>query len=279
MQDIEIKGPFSYSGNKYKIYKSHLSNLMYKFDRVHEPFLGSGVCIYNSNNGGIGIDKDENVIALHNSLFDDNLIDKIKETYKNYFPKGRDKDCYMNLRKDFNKSYLKNKTGQENAHMLHLLVQLSFNSLLRFSKNGFNVPFGMKEVDITRIENHQKVLKSKNIEFKCGSYREIDLSKIDATKDVIYLDPPYIASKYQYGGWNKKDELELLDFLDMINLKGYKFILSNTFIHRKVVNEDLVEWSKKYKVKSINMSYNSWAAAVASVKSENDTQEVIITNF
>lgn len=48
LNNMEIKGPFSYSGNKYRIYKSHLSEVMYKFENIHEPFLGSGACIYNS---------------------------------------------------------------------------------------------------------------------------------------------------------------------------------------------------------------------------------------
>lgn len=77
MDENIIKGLFSYSGNKYKIYKSHLIDIIKKFDKVHEIFLGSGVCLYNSNRGGIGIDIDSNIISLHNSLFDENLIPKI----------------------------------------------------------------------------------------------------------------------------------------------------------------------------------------------------------
>ena len=73
-KEIEIKGPFSYSGNKYKIWKKYLRDYFSKFNRIHEPFLGSGTCLYNSSNGGIGIDIDSNVIKLHNSLKINNLI-------------------------------------------------------------------------------------------------------------------------------------------------------------------------------------------------------------
>jgi DNA adenine methylase Dam len=279
LNNIEIKGPFSYSGNKYRIYKAYLSEVMSKFENTHELFLGSGACIYNSKIGGIGIDIDANVIALHNSLHDDKLLSKIKDTYNLYFPNGRDKDAYMNLRKDFNKLFVKNGTNSTNVHMLHLLIQLSFNSLLRFSKNGYNVPFGMKEIDINRIESHQKVIKSRNIKFINGSYSSINLDEVDKEKDLIYLDPPYIASKFQYGGWNKEDEISLLNYIDTLNEDGYKFILSNTFKHRNVINQDLINWSSKYNVKYINMSYNSWSAAVKSVKNEKETNEVIISNF
>ena len=279
MSNIEVKGPFSYSGNKYRIYKSHLCEVMSEFENIHELFLGSGACIYNAQKGGIGIDIDSNVIALHNSLFDEDLISKIKNTYNIYFPNGRDKDSYMNLRKDFNESYVKNGTNSDNVHMLHLLIQLSFNSLLRFSKNGYNVPFGMKEIDIDRITQHQNVIKLKKFKFLCGDYNNFDLNSVDKEKDLIYLDPPYIASKFQYAGWNKEHELELLKYIDNLNNLGYKFILSNTFKHRNVINQDLINWSSKYNIKHIDMSYNSWSAAVKSVKNEKNTDEVIISNF
>jgi site-specific DNA-adenine methylase len=183
------------------------------------------------------------------------------------------------LRKDFNESYKLGGTNETNVHKLHLLIQLSFNSLLRFSGNGYNVPFGKKEVDIKRIENHQKIAISKNLKFKRGNYFDLDLESVDKNNDLIYLDPPYIASKFQYGGWNKEDEIKLLNYLDNLNDWGYKFILSNTFKHRTEINLDLIEWSKKYNFKSVKMTYNSWSAAVNSVKYENNTDEVIIFNF
>ncbi len=275
----DIKGPFSYSGNKFRIYKSTLSDFMSAFKRVHEPFLGSGVCLYNSEQGGIGIDIDKNVIALHNSLFDQNLISNIKTTYDLYFMCGRNSDSYYKLRNDFNKSYKLIGTDNTNVHMLHILVQLSFNSLLRFSKNGYNVPFGKKEVDFDRIETHQKIAISKNLKFINGVYSDLNLDEVDKNQDLIYFDPPYIASKFQYGGWNLENELELLKYLDKLDENGYKFLLSNTFKHRDVENNDLIEWSKKYRTKNIKMSYNSWSAAVSSVKYENNTDEVIIFNF
>ena len=277
--NIEIKGPFSYSGNKYRIWKSTLSKIMSNYEHIHEPFLGSGACIYNSNKGGIGLDIDNNVVMLHLSLYDTDLLNRIKNAYNQYFPNGRNSTQYSKLRSDFNKDFVINKTTINNVHLLHLLIQLSFNSLLRFSKNGYNVPFGKKEVDFNRIQNHQSVVISKNLEFINGKYSDLDLNKVNKSTDLIYFDPPYIASKYLYGGWNEKDEKELLSYIDMLNDDGYKFLLSNTFGHRGVVNEYLIEWSKKYNNKPIKMSYNAWAAAVESVAYESDTSEVIISNI
>lgn len=278
---LEIKGPFSYSGNKFRIWKKYLKKIFDGYQKIHEPFLGSGTCLYNSNKGGIGIDLDKNIIELHKSLYDDNLITKITDCYNNYFPNGRNKEDYLKLRKDFNSSWVKSGTNSNNIHQLHLLIQLSFNSLLRFSKNGFNVPFGMKEVDIERIKNHQDVVNNDYKEFKFiyGSYDDLDLSLVDKDNDLIYFDPPYIASKFQYGGWEKDDEIKLLSYLDNLNEMGYSFVLSNTFSHRGVMNEELIEWSKKYNIDYISMTYNSWSAAVKSVENDKTTQEVIISNL
>lgn len=278
MIDIKIKGPFSYSGNKYRIWNKHLKETFDKFSKIHEPFLGSGTCLYNSNNGGIGIDIDNNVTELHKSMGDDTLLDNIKSVYSEYFPNGRNKESYLRLRSEFNKSWVKDGTNSNNVHILHLLVQLSFNSLLRFSKNGYNVPFGMKEIDLDRIKNHQKIYKEKHIDIIYGNYYDLDLEMVDKERDLIYFDPPYIASKYQYGGWNSENEIELLRYIDKLSQMGYKFVLSNTTLHRGVTNKPLIEWGDKYNVKSLNMSYNSWAV-VKGVKNEKDTLEVIISNF
>jgi site-specific DNA-adenine methylase len=276
-----IKGPFSYSGNKYRIWNKYLKNTMKLYEKVHEPFVGSGVCMYNSNYGGNSIDIDLNVVALHNALKDPNLIHKVEECYNSYFKDSTDlKESFLKLRKDFNKLYnIKGCADSSNIHMLYVLIQLSFNSLLRFGPNGYNVPYGGKSFDLDRVKLHVNLVSNKDINVKHGTYRDLDLSLIDKSKDLIYFDPPYVASKFQYGGWNKENEIDLLDYIDELNKLGYSFILSNTFSHRGVYNEELIEWSKKYNSRLIEMSYNAWASRVSSVEREDNTVEVIITNI
>jgi len=220
----EIRGPFSYSGNKYRIWNKHLKDIFSNFNKIHEPFLGSGVCLYNSLNGGIGIDTDENVVALHNALSNVNLVKCMENTYAKYFETGRTKENYLKLRSTFNTDWKLNGINADNVHMLHLLIQLSFNSLLRFSKNGFNVPIGMKEVDFDRIRRHQQIFNTNNISIKQGNYSDLDLNKVDKDNDLIYVDPPYIASKFKYGGWEKEDEIKLLEYIDTRHNQGYKCV-------------------------------------------------------
>jgi len=274
-----IKGPFSYSGNKTRIYNAYLKPVLRKFNRVHEPFVGSGVCLYNSLNGGMATDLDPAVVALHNALADETLPDKMLSCYNEYFATGHTSENYLALRSVFNKDWKVNGFTSENIHQLYVLSQIAFNSLIRFSGSGFNVPFGEKPLDVERIRLHCKLFKEKDIQVILSHYNTIDLSSVDKLNDIIYLDPPYIASKFQYGGWTKDDELELLDFIRRLGVQGYKFILSNTFSHKGQVNNDLIEWSKNYNAYVIDMSYNAWAARVSSVEREDETIEVLITNL
>jgi len=254
---------------------------MDSYNRIHEPFVGSGVCMYNSKGGGNSIDIDLNVVALHNALKDPNLITKVLDCYNLYFKNSNDlKESFLKLRNDFNNLYsISGHTDSSNVHMLYVLIQLSFNSLLRFGPNGYNVPYGAKEFDLDRIKLHVDLVSKKDINVKHGTYRDLDLSLINRESDLIYFDPPYVASKFQYGGWNKEDEIDLLKFIDELDNLGYSFILSNTFSHRGVDNKELIDWSNRYNSKLIKMSYNAWAARVSSVEREDNTIEVIVTNI
>ena len=126
---------------------------MHKYQCVHEPFIGSGVCIYNSNGGGQGRDINPHVVVLHNVLKDPGLMDRVLSTYAEYFPEGCNaKDSYNKLRDDLNVLYMQHGLNNENAHMLYILIQMSFNSLFRFSSKGFNAAYGEKPFDPGRIE-------------------------------------------------------------------------------------------------------------------------------
>lgn len=273
------KGPFSYSGNKTRIYNAYLKPIMRKYNRIHEPFVGSGVCMYNANNGGMSTDVDPAVVAMHNALLDSELPNRMQACYNKFFATGHTKESYNTLREAFNTDWMLNGITPKNVHQLYVLAQISFNSLIRFSKNGFNVPFGEKPLDIERIKLHVAIYKTKDIQVTLSGYNTIDLNKVDKDRDIIYLDPPYIASKFQYGGWNKKDEKELLDFITKLDQLGYNFILSNTFSHKGEINTALIDWAKDYNAYLIDMSYNAWSARVTSVEREDQTVEVLITNL
>ena len=91
----------------------------------------------------------------------------------------------------------------------------------------------------------------------------------------------YANLGFQFDGIDKFEnygkDLELLKYLDKANEKGIKFALSNVIEHNGIVNNVLLEWSKKYKVFEIDSDYSN-----CSYHKKNKTlrtREVLIVNY
>ena len=65
--------------------------------------------------------------------------------------------------------------------------------------------------------------------------------------------------------------------LDNLNLRGIRFALSNVFAHKGQLNEQLIEWSKKYRVTHINNIYSNCNYHLKDRRAV--TVEVLITNY
>jgi site-specific DNA-adenine methylase len=75
--------------------------------------------------------------------------------------------------------------------------------------------------------------------------------------DFVYCDPPYLSTcgayndgKRGFNGWDIYQQKELLNFLDRLNSRGVKFMLSNFTEHDSNNNNDLLNWavSNNYKI-------------------------------
>ena len=98
---------------------------------------------------------------------------------------------------------------------------------------------------------------------------------------MVYCDPPYLITTATYnenGGWTENDERDLLELLDNLNDRGVRFALSNVFESKGKSNDILKEWAKKYTVHYIDANYGS-CNYQKKKKNENDTIEVLITNY
>ena len=79
---------------------------------------------------------------------------------------------------------------------------------------------------------------------------------------------------------NKPQEaLELLNQMevDKANEKGIKFALSNVIEHNGIINNGLLEWSKKYKVYEIDSDYSN--CSYHKKDKTLRTREVLIVNY
>jgi len=122
----------------------------------------------------------------------------------------------------------------ENPNSLDFLFlqRSNFNGMIRFSKNGYNVPFGRKPERfrpalITKIVNQvqwvSELIDTHDWTFKVSSW-ETALSDVKSD-DFVYLDPPYIGRNTKYfTSWTESDADTLAEFF--ANRSSIKFGLS-----------------------------------------------------
>lgn len=95
-------------------------------------------------------------------------------------------------------------------------------------------------------------------------------------KLFFYCVPPYLNSVATYnenGGWTQEKEKELLDFLDILTEKKYKWALSNNL---KYENPFLFDWIKKYNIHYLNANYNN---CNYHKKDKSKDKEILVTNY
>ncbi len=301
----KVKSPLNYTGGKYKILNQIIPIFPQNLDLFVDLFSGGANVGINVNAKRIVcVDKQKEIIRVMNLFkkYEDGyiidtlekLIDKYElsnsllngyEIYNCTSDKGLgsyNKNKYMQLRNDYNK--IKNDSIEKDFLFL-LLVIYGFNNQIRFNSNGeFNMPVGKRDFNNSlrkNLKNFIVKLKTKNIEFVNSDFREIAIEIADNT--LVYCDPPYFlgtASYNENGGWTEKDEIDLLNYLSLLDSKGIKFALSNVIEHKGSKHNVLENWVKEhnYKIHFIDCDYNN-----SNYHKQNGnitkTKEVLITNY
>ena len=166
------------------------------------------------------------------------LIARLNEMQMAFLPlddNGR-KYYYYNIRDKFNTMELNDNTSIEKAAYFIFLNKTCFNGLYRVNRKGlFNVPMGSyKNPTICDTENLRNIHTAlQNVTIVCGDYM-LSKSFID-NKTFVYLDPPYrpISETSTFTSYNSdifddNEQIRLAKFIDEINEKGAKIVLSNS---------------------------------------------------
>lgn len=296
-----IRSPFFYVGDKYKLMPQLLKLFPGKINNYYEPFVGGGSSFLNvkannyilndinknliglhiyfksfSNNNNILLKKfflEINKYGLSCSYLNKNVPNKLKEEYKKTYFAKYNKNSYINMRNDYN-------SDKSKLELLYLLIVYGFNHMIRFNAEGnFNLPVG--NVDFNKnvfnsINNYLNFTSKVNIKFSALDYKEF-LNTINFLEnDFIYFDPPYLISNSEYNKlWCEDEEIKLYNLVDKLNENNIKFGLSNIIRHKGKENKHLKKWMNKYYVFEINSNYIS--RFDNSVK--NESREVYITNY
>jgi len=212
-----------------------------------EPFVGGGAVLFDilSKNDLEEVyisDINAELINTYRIIRDDidALIEMLYAMQNDFIPLDTDnrKAYYMEKRERFNDLKV---NGNENiniekATLMIFLNKTCFNGLFRVNKKGlFNVPMGAYKNPMICDENNLRAVSEKlqRVTIVCGDYRE-SANFIDANT-FVYFDPPYRPitdtasfTAYTENLFNDKEQIELAQFVDDMDRKGAKIVISNS---------------------------------------------------
>ena len=218
-----------------------------------EPFVGGGAVLFDILNrfdlqeiyiSDINAELINAYIMIRDEL--DTLLMALRQFEKEYLKLSNDvrKDYYLSKRTRFNELKANNVLDEEQAALMIFLNKTCFNGLYRVNRKGeYNVPMGAYKNPLICNEDNLKRVSRKlqGVEIVCGDYKE-SADFID-DKTFVYFDPPYRPLKptasftsYTENLFDDKKQLELAKFVQLIDNKGAKVVISNS--DPKNTNED-----------------------------------------
>ena len=265
------------------------------FTKYAEPFVGGGAVLFDILNK---YDLDEvyisdinaELINTYRVIRDDiDKLVKILLVMQQKFVKmdtNYRKSYYLEQRERFN--YFKvngdESVNIEKAALMIFLNKTCFNGLFRVNKKGlFNVPMGSYKNPLICDEKNLRAVseKLKNVTIVCGDYRE-SVNFIDENT-FVYFDPPYRPitdtanfTAYTENLFRDEEQVELARFVDDINRRGAKIVISNSDPKNSNVYDDFFDnIYSLYKIKRVEATrmINSNSKARGNIK------ELLISNF
>ncbi len=300
-----IPSALNYTGGKFKLLPQLLPLFPKKMDYMVDLFCGGcSVGINLECNRVLFNDSDEHLLGLLETLKNmekEEVFSKIKKIIEDYhlsmvsengyeFYKCNSADGlasynragYNLLRKEFNQ---KKEKDNEYYLMLYVLIVYAFNNQLRFNRKGeFNLPVGKRDFNAKMQEKLLAFIdriKAGDYLFTCMPFQEVPIDQL-TENSFVYADPPYLiacATYNEQNGWTEKDELALLEYLDMLHERGIRFALSNLLENKGNHNKVLEAWLEErpeYQLIDLNYSYNN---SNYHGNKENKTREVLIINY
>lgn len=214
---------------------------------------------------------------------------EVEEVIQKYDLSKTNKQGFLNLRKYYNE-HLYKTLNREQAVVLYTLLTHAFNYQIAFNSNRqYNMPSGAGRSYFSKplkqkLEDYIKRKEQINVEFLDKDFLEFDDTLLPPSKDTfVYVDPPYLITVGAYERdyfckWSEEYERKLLNYLDELNSKGYKFALSNVLEHKGKENTLLKSWAVKYNIHYLNIDYKNCNYQTKD-KSANSSIEVLITNY
>lgn len=277
-RDIIYASPLNYIGGKADMVSFIKSNAPQKIDRVIDMFGGG----FN-----VGINFNAQQILYNDCNF---KVKELLETFRNtetidiykyimsmmkkYKLEKGDKESYLKIRNLYNSQ----EKEKRDPRLLYLLILFGYQQQIRFNSSyDYNNPVGQAGFNYKILEkliSYCRILKEKNVVFYSKDFN--DMWEHINENTFVYCDPPYLLTlgsyndgKRGFNGWSEGEEIRLFNFLNKLNDKGIKFMLSNILEHKGKKNELLINWVKD----------NGYRIVEYKEKTRKDRKEVVIVNY
>lgn len=275
-----IVPPIKSQGIKTKLVPWILAQVPDRKGRWIEPFMGTGVVGFNAKFAQCSMgDVNPHLVAFYKGIQDGTITPESVNAYLTreglLLSKAGDNgyDHYRLVRSRFNNS--------KNPDPLDFLFlnRAGFNGMIRFSRNGWNIPFckkpdrfigALKTKIINQVRNVAEII-SPSWNFEAADFSEL----IEAAQnhDVIYCDPPYQGRNADYfSKWDEKLEDRLVESLKRTRAR---FIFS-TWHHNDYRKNELI--SKNWRGFNV-LTHEHFYHAGAKEANRRPMVEALITNF
>ena len=267
-----IHSPFNYTGSKANLVDQLSKYMPGDCAICHDIFCGGGGFAINSLDKFSKIYTNDIItplIQFYRWLWRENwetVISTIR-TYPGNIPKDN-QQAYLDLRSRYNKD--------KQFLDFFMLVCSCTNNMMRFNKKlEFNQTWGKRNFNVNTEHRlkayHDSIFHNDKIEFSNESFEKVEIRD----DSFVYLDPPYLITEAGYNAyWSKDLERKLYDYVDNLNSRGIKFMLSNVLKHKGVLNpyKSRIE---KYRIVELDFSYKK----VSRREQEGETVEIIVLNY
>jgi DNA adenine methylase len=223
-----------------------------------EPFVGGGsVLFWMLDNfpkleGATINDINEDLINTYKTIKDTpreliSILDILQGEYHSLEgAEEKKKEYYYRKRELFNE---REQGRTEHSALFVFLNRTCFNGLYRVNrKNEFNVPMGSyKRPTICDTSNLLAVSDAlQRVELLCGDFEQtFDRA---GSNTLFYLDPPYKPlsetsnfNSYSRDEFGDAEQIRLKGFCDRLSLSGHSWILSNSDVRNKNLEDDFFD--------------------------------------
>ncbi len=277
-EKVNYASPLNFIGGKHDLIDFIFSYMPQKIDTFYDLFAGGfNVGINTNANKIVYNDINFKVRELLEYITEVDMAEFYKYLHSTIVKYGLykgNKEAYLKLRKKYNST----KINKRDCRELFLLIMYGFQQQIRFNGDyNYNNPVGQAGFNdkiLEKLISFSRITKKKNVFYYSEDYERF-LDSINKD-DFVYIDPPYLITlgsyndgKRGFNGWNEAEEKRLLDFLQKLNDKHIRFMMSNVLNHKGKTNTLLQAWIEQNGFKVI--SYN--------LKARGNREEVIIINY